>query len=153
MDDMLVAAKSKHKIKELKSMLSEKFDMKDLGTAKKILGIEIHRDRRMGKLWLSQKKYIEKVLQRFGMLEAKPVATPLAAHFKLSSQLSPNTEDEVEYMSKVPYANAVGCLMYMMVCTRPDLSQAVSVVSRYMANPGREHWNAIKWILRYIAGT
>lgn len=152
-DDMLVAAKSKQKIKELKNMLNEEFDMKDLGIAKKILGIEIHRDRKMGKLWLSQKKYIEKVLQRFGMLKAKPVATPLAAHFKLPSQLSPNTKDEVEYMSKVPYANAVGCLMYMMVCTRPDLSQAVSVVSRYMANPGREHWNAIKWILRYLAGT
>lgn len=87
------------------------------------------------------------------MLEAKPVTTPLVAHFKLSSQLSPNTKDEVDYMSKVPYANAVGCLMYMMVCTRPDLSQVVSVVSRYMENPGKKHWNAIKWILKYLAGT
>ena len=56
-------------------------------------------------------------------------------------------------MSKVPYASLVGCLMYAMVCTRPDLAQVVSVVSRYMANPGRQHWTAAKWILRYLKGT
>ena len=56
-------------------------------------------------------------------------------------------------MSKVPYANAVRCLMYLMVCTRPDISHVVSVVSRYMADPGKEHWNAVKWIFRYLTGT
>ena len=56
-------------------------------------------------------------------------------------------------MSKVPYANAVGCLMYLMVCTRPDISHAVSVISRYMADLGKEHWNVVKWIFRYIIGT
>lgn len=73
------------------------------------------------------------------MNNAKLVSNPLAAHFRLSSQLSSQTEDEVKYMSKVPYANAVGCLMYAMVCTRSNISQAVSVVSRYMANPGKGH--------------
>ena len=138
---------------KLKSLLSSEFDMKDLGAAKKILGIEIHRDRRAGKLWLSQKGYIKKVLERFSMLDAKPVSTPLSAHFKLSSGLCPSSDEESEYMSKVPNANAVGCLMYLMVCTRPDISHAVSVVSRFMANPGKEHWNAIKWIFRYLTGT
>ena len=56
-------------------------------------------------------------------------------------------------MAKVPYANAVGSLMYAMVCTRPDISQAVGVVSRYMHDPGRGHWQAVKWILRYIHNT
>jgi hypothetical protein len=56
-------------------------------------------------------------------------------------------------MAQVPYASAVGSLMYAMVCTRPDIAQAVGVVSRYMANPGREHWQAVKWILRYLRGT
>ena len=56
-------------------------------------------------------------------------------------------------MSKVPYANAVGCLMYLMVCTRPDISHLVSVVSRYMADLGKEHWNVIKWIFRYLTDT
>ena len=56
-------------------------------------------------------------------------------------------------MTQVSYANAVGCLMYAMICTRQDIAYAVSVVSKFMANPGKEHWNAVKWILRYLKGT
>jgi poly(3-hydroxybutyrate) depolymerase len=56
-------------------------------------------------------------------------------------------------MSRVPYASAVGSMMYAMVCTHPDISQAVSVVSRYMANPSKDHWQAVRWILRYLSGT
>lgn len=56
-------------------------------------------------------------------------------------------------MEKIPYASAVGSLMYAMVCTRPDISHAVGVVSRYMSNPGFEHWNAVRWILRYLVVT
>ena len=64
--------------------------------------------------------------------------------------MSLKTVDEREYMSHVPYANAVGSLMYAMVCTRPDLSQAVSMVSRYMHDPGKGHWEVVRWILQYI---
>nr|GEY48941.1 retrovirus-related Pol polyprotein from transposon TNT 1-94 [Tanacetum cinerariifolium] len=56
-------------------------------------------------------------------------------------------------MSNVSYANAVGSLMYLMVCTRPDIAYAVSVVSRYLTNPGKNHWEAVKWILKYLRGT
>uniref|UniRef100_A0A2N9HJ76 Integrase catalytic domain-containing protein n=1 Tax=Fagus sylvatica TaxID=28930 RepID=A0A2N9HJ76_FAGSY len=152
-DDMLIAAKSMCEVNRLKSLLHKEFEMKDLGAAKKILGMEIHRDRGARKLWLSQKNYIRKVLEKFSMLDAKPVSTPLANHFRLSGSQCPKNEEEIENMSKVPYASAVGCLMYAMVCTRPDLAHAVSTVSRYMANPGREHWNAVKWIFRYLKGT
>eukprot|EP00253_Pinus_taeda_P034012 PITA_34012 len=118
------------------------FDMKDLGAARQILGMEIFRGKSNGKLWLSQQKYIEKILLRFGMNNVKPVSVPFASHFKLSSSLCPNTDEEKDYMSRIPYANVVGCLMYAMVCTRPDISHAVGVVSRYMANPG----GAISWM-------
>jgi len=133
--------------------MARTFDMKDLGATRHILGMEIFRDRSNGKLWLSQQKYVEKILLRFGMNNVKPVSVPLASHFKLSSSLCPNTHEEKEYMSQIPYANVVGCLMYAMVCTRPDISHAVGVVSRYMANPGKEHWSAVKWVLRYLRGT
>ena len=152
-DDMLIAGKNIDDIVELKALLGKEFDMKDLGAAKKILGMEIRRDRSSGRLWLSQQNYIEKVLDRFDMAKCKPVSTPLANHFKLSSTQCPKSDEEIRDMSKVPYASAVGCLMYAMVCTRPDLAQAVSQVSKYMSNPGREHWNACKWILRYLRGT
>ncbi|KAM2761386.1 hypothetical protein COP1_025857 [Malus domestica] len=128
--------------------------MKDLGEARKILGMEIERDRAKGKISLCQKQYLKKVLQRFRMNEnSKPVSTPLASHFKLSASMSPKTVEESQYMAQIPYANVVGSLMYAMVCTRPDISQAVSIVSRYMHNPGKRHWQVVKWILRYILGT
>ncbi|KAL0440382.1 UNVERIFIED_CONTAM: Retrovirus-related Pol polyprotein from transposon TNT 1-94 [Sesamum latifolium] len=93
------------------------------------------------------------VLDRFGMSKAKPMSTPLANHFKLSSQQCPKTNREIEDMTKVPYASAVGCLMYAIVCTRPDLAHAVSQVCKYMSKPGRHHWEAVKWIFRYLKGT
>ncbi|KAG8490246.1 hypothetical protein CXB51_015516 [Gossypium anomalum] len=88
-DDMLIATKDKREIRKVKVQLSEEFEIKDLGPAKKILGMEILRDRKTSKLYLSQKGYIEKVLCKFNMQSAKPVSTPLAAHFRLSSALSP----------------------------------------------------------------
>ena len=69
---------------------------------------------------------------------------PLDSHFNLSSVLCPSSVEENDYMSRVPYANSIGCLMYAMVCTRPGISHAVGVVSKYMENPRKEHWNAVK---------
>jgi hypothetical protein len=152
-DDILIAAKSIVEVNKLKVLLSKEFDMKDLGAAKKILGMEIRKDRDAKKLWLSYAGYVKKVLERFSMENAKPVSTHLENHFRLSTSQCPKTVEETEDMSKVPYASAVGCLMYAMVCTRPDLAHVVSVVSKYMANPGKQHWDAVKWIFRYLRGT
>lgn len=152
-DDMLIVGKDALRINLLKQELNKSFAMKDLGPAKQILGVKITRDRRERKLWLSQESYILKVLERFRMSNAKSVNTPLASHFKLSVKQCPSTEDEKKEMDKVPYASAVGSLMYAMVCTRPDISHAVGVVSRFLSNPGREHWEAVKWILRYLRGS
>ena len=103
--------------------------------------MEIKRDRHSKKLYLSQKEYLKRVLKRFGMnKKMKSVSTPLAPHFKFSDAMSRNNEVEREYMSRVPYTNAIGSLMYAMACTRPDISHAVGVVSRYMHNPGKDHW-------------
>ena len=101
--------------------------------------MEIFSDRRNGKLWLSQQKYVEKILLRFGMNDVKPVSIPLASLFKLSSSLCPSKKQEKEHMSRIPYDNAVGSLMYAMVSTRPGISHAVGVVIRYMENLGKEH--------------
>jgi hypothetical protein len=151
-DDMLVAGSNMQDINVLKKKLANSFAMKDLGAAKKILGMRITRDRKNHKLTLSQGEYIEKVLERFRMQNEKPVSTPLASHFKLTKEMCPKTQEEIEYMSRVPYSSTVGSLMYAMVCTRPDIAHAVGVVSRYMNNPGKEHWEAVKWILRYLKG-
>jgi len=99
--------------------------MKDLGEAKKVLGMEIERDRRSGKVSLTQEGYLQKILQRFNINDdTKSLSTPLASHFKLKATISPTTVEEREYMTRVPYASAVDSLMYAMVCIRPDLLQA-----------------------------
>ncbi|GJU38493.1 hypothetical protein Tco_1191450 [Tanacetum coccineum] len=87
------------------------------------------------------------------MQDCKPISTPFPTNIKLSSKMSPSSEKERMEMSRVPYASAVGSLMFAMICTRPDIAHAVGVVSRYMAEPGKKHWEAVKRILRYIKGT
>ena len=113
--------------------------MKDLGAAKQILGMRIIRDKVNGTLKLSQSECVKKVLSRFNMNETKPVSTPLGSHFKLSKEQSAKTEEEMDHMSKVPYASAIGSLMYAMMCTRPDITRAVRVMSRFMSRPGKQH--------------
>ena len=93
---------------------------------------------------LSQGEYTKKVLERFRMQNEKPVSTPLAKHFKLTKEMCPKTQEDIEYMSRVPYSLAIGSLVYVMVCTRPNIAHAVRVVRRYMNNPGKEHWEALK---------
>ena len=127
--------------------------MKDFGAAKQILGMRIFRDKANGTLKLSQLKYTKKVLSRFNMNEAKPVSTPLGSHFKLSKDQSPKKEEERDHMSQVPYASAIGSLMYAMVCIRLDTAHAMGVVSRFTSRPGKQHWEAVKWILRYLKGS
>ena len=117
--------------------------MKGLGPAQQILGLQITQDRKNIKLWLSQEKYIERVMKRLNMNNAKPVNIPLANHFKLSKSSCPSSQKEIEKMSSIPYSSAVGSLMYAMVCTRPDIAHAVGVVSRFLSNPGKEHWEAV----------
>jgi hypothetical protein len=87
------------------------------------------------------------------MSDAKAVSTPMASRFRLSKDQSPMTEEEEGFMAKVPYASTIGSLMYAMVCTRLDIAHAVGAVSRFMTNPGKQHWEAVKWMLRYLRGT
>jgi hypothetical protein len=101
--------------------------------------MQIIRDRKIRRLWLSQEKYIERVLERFNMQGAKEVSCPLPNHLKLSKKLCPSMEKENDEMSRVSYSSAVGSLMYSMVCTKPDIAHAVGVVSRFLSNPGKQH--------------
>lgn len=102
----------------------------------------------METLMLSQVEYI-----KFNMQNAKPVNMPLGVHFKLSKEQSPKTEEECGHMKKVTYASAIGSSIYVMVCMRPDIMQAVGVVSMYMNNPSKMHQEAVKWILKYLRST
>ncbi|KAL9292922.1 putative RNA-directed DNA polymerase [Arabidopsis thaliana] len=138
-DDMLIASANKSEVNELKQLLSREFEMKDLGDAKKILGMEISRDRGAGFLTLSQEGYVKKVLRSFQMDNAKPVSTPLGIHFKLKAATDKEYEEQFERMKIVPYANTIGSIMYSMIGTRPDLAYSLGVISRFMSKPLKDH--------------
>jgi hypothetical protein len=140
-------------IKEVKSQLSSKFDMKDLGVANFNLGMEIKSDCENMKLWLNQRKYVETILQRFNMHGSKLVKVPIPIGVKLSANQCPKIEEEEEEMSHVMYASALASLMYAMVCTRSYIAHAVGVLSRYMSKPRKEHWTTIKRVFMYLHGT
>ncbi|CAH9100551.1 unnamed protein product [Cuscuta europaea] len=150
---MLIVGKNAERITQLKIQLSKPFAMKDLGPSKQILGIRITRDRALKKLHMSQEQYIEKVLRKFNIDKAKEVSSPLTTNFRLTDKDYPSSEKKIEEMDRVLYASAVGSFMYAMVCTRPDIAHAVGVVNHFLSNPGKKHWEAVKWILRYLRGT
>ena len=87
------------------------------------------------------------------MSECKPVATPIPSHYKLCAVKGELSKDDENCMKGVPYSNALGSLMYAMVGTRPDIAYGVSLVRRFISKCSREHWKAVKWLLRYIKGS
>ena len=111
-DDILVTTNDISMLHETKRFLSKKFEMKDLGDASFVLGIQIHRDRSRGILGLSQKSYIEKILKRFGMHDCKPGDTLMAKGDKFSLNQCPKNNFEIQEMQQIPYVSAIGSLMY-----------------------------------------
>ena len=102
---------------------------------------------------LNQRKYVETVLQRFNMQESKSVKVPIPVGVNLSVEQCPKTQEEEEDMSQVPYASAVGSLMYAMVYTRLNIAHAVGVLIRYMSKLGKDHWIDVKRVFIYFHGT
>ena len=138
-DDILLASSDVELLHETKRFLSSKFDMKDLGNASFVLGIQIYKDRSKGILGLSQKAYINKVLSRFGKSNCAPGDTLVAKGDKFSLHQCPRNELERKDMERFPYASAVGSLMYAQVCTRPNIAYIVGMLDRYLSNPCMDH--------------
>ena len=149
-DDILLIGNDVETLSNVKKWLAEQFQMKDLGEASYILGIQIIKDRKNKLLALSQASYIDKVLAQFSMQDSKKGILPTRHGIILSKEQCPKTPQEEEDMRRIPYDSAVGSLMYVMLCTRPDICYAVGIVSGYQSNPGMGHWIALKNILKYL---
>ena len=132
--DMLIMNKEIDDINSTKRMLSNKIDMKDLGVADLILGVRIIKTPHG--LALSQSHYIEKVLDKFKYLNFNVVKTPI----DLSCTF---TKNKGQSDSPLEFARVLGSLMYIMNCTRPDITCAISKLSRYTSNPNQTHWMAM----------
>ena len=146
-DDLGLFATSKDEMAKLKGELKSNFTMTDLGEMKKILSIQVIRDRKAGTLKIVQSAYIDKILVRSNMAEAKPVTTPLPKNIKLAN-IHTRAKDP-----NMPYAKAIGSLMYVALQTWPDIAFTVQHLSQYTSNPAQEHWTAVKQVLRYLKGT
>ncbi|GMP36789.1 hypothetical protein CsSME_00008798 [Camellia sinensis var. sinensis] len=129
-DDILLASNNLGMIHETKKFLTRNFEMKDLGEASFVIGIEIHRDRSRGILGLSQRAYIEKVLKKYNMQNCSSSVAPIVKGDKFSEFQCPKNNLEREQMKEIPYASAVGSIMYAQVCTRPDIAFVVGKQSR-----------------------
>lgn len=139
-DDLLIAASSNDLIRDVKGILAKRFNTKDFGELRHFLGVVFKQ--RTGEIRMSQKRHIEKVLERFGMSECKPRMTPC--------ELKPELDGEGEIINVTGDREIVGSLIYIMTSTRPDLSWVVSKLSQYLAKPKWQHWNTAKQVLRYL---
>ena len=117
-----------------------------------MLGIAIDHDIKAGTLRLSQEAYCNRMLETYNMTDCKPVKTPAAVE-RLTAGVGEISKEEAEAMKKVPYRNAVGALLFLMLCTRPDLAFATIQSAKFVEDPRPSHWQAIKRIFRYIKGT
>nr|GEW71227.1 retrotransposon protein, putative, Ty1-copia subclass [Tanacetum cinerariifolium] len=143
------------KVVRNKWLYKKKTDMdgKDLGEAAYILGIKIYRDRSLRLIGLNQSAYIDKILKKFNMQNSKNGFIPIEVKHDLSNEMCASLDEEKAYMKKVPYASAVGSIMYDVRCTRPDVAFAQNLVSRYQQNLRKLHWVAVKHILKYLRNT
>jgi len=126
-------------LSETKKILSNNFEMKDMGEAYYVIGIEIFCDRSQGLVGLSQKAYINKVLERFRMNKCSTSPVPIQKGDKFSLMQCPKNELEQKQMENIPYGSIVGILMYAQTCTRLDISFAVGMLGRYQSNLGLDH--------------
>lgn len=146
-DDLLILWKDEKTLTKLKNSLCEKFKMKDLGRATSCIGIQINQKQDI--IELDQQNYIEDILKRFGMQDCKPLGNPS----DINQKLSINMESDHEGTENIPYQQAVGCLLYLAQCTRPDIAFSVNNASRFNTNFTLAHWKAIKRIMRYLKST
>ena len=155
-DDLLLATNDMAQLNATKAALSSRFDMKDMGEAHFILGVQITRDRARRQLYLSQAEYIRTILERFGMQDCKPAATPMATGAKLlkADPASAAAGDSDSLCAdSTPYASAVGALMYAALATRSDIAYAVTALCQFMSQPTVSHWMAAKRVFRYLQRT
>ena len=144
-DDFLLISNSEEEIDRIKEKLFKLYKLKDIGEVSSFLGVEIKRNYDNHSMQLNQSGYIEKILNKFGMNDCRPVKTPAVNDIY-------SGEDHL-CDKNIPYREVVGSLLYLATRTRPDIAAAVGAVARQVENPMISHWIAVKRILRYIRGT
>jgi len=152
-DDCTMTGSSPKLIAVYKGKLHEWYALTDLGPVSWLLGIQVTHDREMWAISLSQEAYIKTIIARFVLANAKPYSTPMVPSTSYSKDNSPASVNDAARMHKVPYREAIGSLMYTSVATRPDITFVVSTLLQFLENLGKAHWQVVKRVFHYLAGT
>jgi len=147
-DDLTIAAANVDTLARFKTEMSKRYEMKDLGELHFILGLQVKRDRSARTLHLSQKQYINTVLERFDMLGCKPAKSPLRSKTVMSLR-----KEGEEKADQARYLAAVGSLMYAMLGTRPDLAYPIGLLGRFASDPSVTHWDGVLSVFKYLKHT
>jgi len=150
-DDLPGGCNNQEFIDTMIQELRKSFNVSYVGPLNFILGIEI--EHKTNSIELKQSKYIAEILERFNMTDCKPADSPMDSGFIISNYDSPQTDTEKEALAALPYRELVGSLLWISRCTRPDITLAVGILSRYVSNPSQRHFTGLKNILRYLKGT
>src|SRR6266436_6182710 len=147
-DDLLMVSTSPETMTKMKVEIEGEFEVTDQGEPKLLLGIEISRNRQTHTITISQGQYIHKCLQRFNMANSGVNSVPIQPGIKFN----PTTEDN-KFSDPSIYRAAIGSLLYAAIATRPDISYMVMQLAQFSANPSTIHWNAVKYLFKYLQGT
>lgn len=156
-DDMITASNCPEKLKEISSHFRESFEIKELGEPENFLGLKIERDRENRVMTITQPEYTEKMLEKFNMKDCKPQDTPMVTRQVRRRNLKgkENTAEleKLNALTKAPYREAIGSLMYLASSTRPDIAYAVHFLARKQQAPTEQDWQDVKRVFRYLRGT
>lgn len=145
-DDLLIVCANLQMIQIIKNLLHKEFEMTDIGKVNTYLGVHIEQDEQNGTITLSQTRYLQNVLKKFGMNDSKVATTPMEKGLNLA-------KGDPKNLPNVPYRELIGCLTYATITTRPDICAATNYFSRFQSCYTLEHFTHAKRILRYIKGT
>ena len=151
-DDMLITG-TPDLVERFRAGIKTHFTVMDSGEVAWLLGIEVVRDMQAGTVRIAQRSAINAIVRAMHLEGANTVSTPIAVGGTLNKSQCPTTAEGIADMAGVPYKEGVGMCMYLAVTSRPDIAYTVHRLAKYMANPGRPHWEALKWLVRYLIGT
>ena len=152
-DDLLIISKNVKTIEYIKELLTERFEMKDLGVVNHLLGLKIQYDIDKGVAQVDLAGYIRNTLEALNLTGIRRRSTPMSTNLTLSIEDAPKSEEEKIEMKCKPYAQAIGALNWISNAARPDISYATNVCSRFTNNPGIKHWNQVIHIFGYLKKT
>jgi len=147
---MAVTSKQKADAERFKSEIRKYWEITDNGPIKWFLGFEIRLNRKARTISINQHAYIEAMVDRFKLTSAKPISTPMETGAQFSTNQSPSTPNQLAKMKGVPYAEAIGSVLWPVVVSRPDAAYAVGVLSQFIQIPGQAHWEGLKRVIKYL---